>query len=275
MIELPRSTYYYRSTAKQVNLSDDKLVGLIGEIHDAFPGYGYRRVTLELGRRGTCVNHKRVARVMRENGLSVKPARRFVRTTDSLHGSPVFPNLCQNNIPENIDRVWVADITYIQLRQGFAYLAAILDACSRKVLGYALSRRIDTDLTLAALHVAYQNRKPAPGTCIHHSDRGSQYASDRYRAALKEYGLIGSMSGIGNPYDNAQAESFMKTLKVEEVYTIHRRDLQQQAYAFCTSVSVTHKIRGPTCPTSGLDLRGRVVQPQGFTPEQRAILTRL
>ena len=218
MIKLPRSTHYYRSTAKAQGVSDKRLVEMIGDIHDTFPGYGYRRVTLALRRRGLLVNHKRIARVMRANGLSVKTRRRFVRTTDSSHGFPVFPNLYGNVIPAKPNKVWVGDITYIRIANGFCYLAALLDACSRKVVGYAISRRIDTRLTLAALHSAVQCRRPARETCIHHTDRGTQYASDEYRKALKRNGLLGSMSSVGNPYHNAQAESFMKTLKAEEVY---------------------------------------------------------
>lgn len=218
MIDLPRSTFYYRSTAKHVGLDDARLVELIGEIQDEFPGYGYRRVMRELAGQGHVINHKRLKRVMRAHGLGAKRQRRTVRTTDSDHDLPIFPNLYRNCIPTRPDAVWVADITYIHIASGFAYLAAILDSCSRKVVGYAISRRIDTQLTLAALDAAMACRKPPPGTCIHHSDRGSQYASARYRDALSRYGLIGSMSSVANPYDNAQAESFMRTLKVEEVY---------------------------------------------------------
>lgn len=217
MIELPRSTYYYRPTEQPEQIADGRLVELIGDIQDELPGYGYRRVTRELQRRGHPVNHKRVARVMRANGLAIKPRRRFVRTTDSDHDLPVFPNLYRNVIPAKPNVVWVADITYIRIAAGFCYLAAILDACSRKVVGYAISRQIDTQLTLAALKAAVEVRQPPPG-CIHHSDRGSQYASESYRKALDRFGLHGSMSSPANPYHNAQAESFMKTLKVEEVY---------------------------------------------------------
>jgi putative transposase len=218
VIDLPRSSYYYRPQSRSVEVADTTLVELIGQIQDEFPGYGYRRVTRELHKRGQAVNHKRVARVMRAHGLGIKPRRRFVRTTDSNHHLPVFPNLYENIIPAKPDVVWVADITYIRIEVGFCYLAAILDACSRKVVGYAISRRIDSQLALAALEAAVASRNPAPDTCIHHSDRGSQYASDEYRRALKKFKLIGSMSSRGNPYHNAQAESFMKTLKVEEVY---------------------------------------------------------
>lgn len=217
MINLPRSSFYYRSRAATPQIADGRLVELIGDIQDDFPGYGYRRVTIELGRRGFVVNHKRVTRVMRSNGLGVRPRRRFVRTTDSKHDLPIFPNLYRNVVPTRPDLVWVGDITYIRLASGFCYLAAILDACSRKVVGYAISREIDTQLTLAALDAAVRSRQP-PAGCICHSDRGSQYASAEYRRALKRYKLVGSMSSVANPYHNAQAESFMKTLKVEEVY---------------------------------------------------------
>jgi putative transposase len=174
VIELPRSTYYYRSTAKAAAITDARLVEWIDEIQIEFAGYGYRRVSRELSKRGHCVNHKRVARVMKAHGLGIKPRRRFVRTTDSDHDFPVFPNLYCNVIPAKPDVVWVADITYIRIANGFCFLAAILDACSRKVVGYALSRQIDTELALAALRAAFANQRPAPGACIHHSDRGCQ-----------------------------------------------------------------------------------------------------
>jgi putative transposase len=217
MIGLARSSYYYRPV-QNTSLSDERLVELIGNIQDELSGYGYRRVTHELRRRGHRINHKRVARVMRAHDLGIRPKRRHVHTTDGNHDSPIFPNRYNNVIPDRIDRVWVTDFTYIRVAKGFVYLAAMLDACSRKVIGYAISRQIDTELALAALRAAMTNRHPKPGTCIHHSDRGSQYASAQYRKALEDYGLIGSMSSRGNPYHNAQAESFMKTLKVEEVY---------------------------------------------------------
>ena len=217
MIELPRSTYYYRRSTHRQELNDEQVVELIGQIQDELPGYGYRRVTRELHRRGHAVNHKRIARLMRANALGIKPRRRFVRTTDSAHDQPVWPNLYRNVIPSRPDLVWVADITYIRLNGEFCYLAAVLDACSRKVVGYAISRHIDARLTLAALSAAIRSRNPSPG-CIHHSDRGSQYADARYRQMLANAGMRGSMSSPGNPYHNAQAESFMKTLKVEQVY---------------------------------------------------------
>ncbi|WP_256388172.1 IS3 family transposase [Paracoccus sp. SY] len=154
---------------------------------------------------------------MHATGLGIKPWRRFVRTTDSRHDSPIFSNLYRNIIPDQPDMVWVADFTYIRVAIGFCYLAVILDACSRKVIGHALSRHLDRELALAALHATVMNRNPPKG-CIQHADRGCQYAFQRYRVALEAAGLCGSMSSAGNPYHNAQAESFMKTLKLEEAY---------------------------------------------------------
>ncbi len=215
-MSLPRSTYYYQPRRRG---RDDEatLTARIEALCGEYPRYGYRRVTAQLRHEGWKVNHKRVARIMRERGLCVKLRRRWVRTTDSDHGEPVFPNLARDFTPEGPNELWVADITYIRIRAAFVYLAVLLDAWSRRVVGYAVSRHIDVRLTLAALQAAIEHRRPPPG-CIHHSDRGSQYAAAAYRAVLAEYGLRGSMSRPGNPYDNAQAESFMKTLKHEEVY---------------------------------------------------------
>lgn len=216
-MNLPRSTLYYRPAASEVGPTDVEIAAIVEDIQDEFPVYGYRRVTHELRRRGLLVNHKKVARIMRLAGLGIRPRKRYVRTTDSRHDNPIHPNLCRNNIPSCLDQVWVADFTYIRIAQGFCYLAVILDACSRKVIGYALSQRLDTPLALAALQSAVASRRP-PAGCIHHTDRGGQYASQLYREALEAAGLRGSMSSVGNPYHNARAESFMKTLKVEEVY---------------------------------------------------------
>lgn len=182
-----------------------------------FPGYGYRRVTHELRRQGWAINHKRVLRVMREESLLCQIKRHFVATTDSRHGLGRYPNLLQERIVDGPNQAWVADITYIRLPTSFCYLAAILDAWSRRVVGWDLSRHIDTDLTLAALERAIAERRPAPGL-IHHSDHGVQYASTRYVARLEQLGAQVSMAAIGNVYENALAESFFATLKREEVY---------------------------------------------------------
>jgi putative transposase len=214
-MKLARSTFYYRS--RRQTTARRALERRIALLCSEFPRYGYRRISAELRTEGRTANHKAVARVMRERGLQVRPLRRFVRTTDSEHDSPIFPNLARGFIPNGADQLWVADITYIRIAAGFVYLAVILDAWSRRVVGYALSRQIDTRLTLAALRAAINARHPPPGL-IHHSDRGAQYAAQPYRRELTASGLVGSMGRRGNPYDNGKAESFMKTLKCEEVY---------------------------------------------------------
>jgi putative transposase len=183
-----------------------------------FPGYGYRRVTHALRRAGWGpLNHKRVLRVMREESLLCQLKRRFIVTTDSTHGSRTYPNLLKGATLDRLDQAWVADLTYIRLPTTFVYLACILDAYSRRCIGWKLLRQIDTRLTLAALEMAIERRQPQPGL-VHHSDRGVQYASSEYVSRLEEIGARVSMSATGNPYDNAKAESFFKTLKREEVY---------------------------------------------------------
>jgi putative transposase len=212
---LSRSTYYDEPGGQPIE--EARLVERIKEICTEWPSYGYRRVTAQLHAEGILANHKKVMRLMREHGLSVRPRRRFVATTDSDHDGPIFANLAKDVLPAGPNELWVADITYIAIASGFVYLAAILDAWSRRVVGYAIGRRIDARLALAALKAAIERRQPPEG-CIHHSDRGSQYAAEDYRAELAAHGFRGSMGRRGNPYDNAKAESFMKTLKVEEVY---------------------------------------------------------
>jgi len=189
----------------------------IEEIVLDYPGYGYRRVTHELRRRGWAVNHKRVLRLMREETLLCQLQHRFVVTTDSRHHLGSYPNLLRDRQIWRPNQAWVADLTYIRLPTAFCYLAAILDAWSRRVVGWELSPHIDTDLTLAALERAVASRQPAPGL-IHHSDHGVQYASSRYVARLEQRGIQISMAAIGNVYENALAESFFATLKREEVY---------------------------------------------------------
>jgi putative transposase len=181
-----------------------------------FPGYGYRRVSHALARAAWEVNHQRVLRVMREESLLCQLKKRFVVTTDSRHGLQTYPNVLSDLELRHLDQAWVADITYIRLPTTFVYLASLLDAFSRRCVGWQLSRDIDTSLTLAALDDALVHRRPAPGL-IHHSDRGVQDASAAYVARLEQVGSTISMSAKGNPYDNAKAESFFKTLKREEV----------------------------------------------------------
>lgn len=214
---LPRSTWYRLQGGNLLADPDIELRDRIQKIALAKTVYGYRRMTKELARSGVIANHKRVLRIMREDNLLCLRKRHFIATTDSDHGLPVYPNLAAGLLVEQINQLWVSDITYIRLRGEFIYLAVILDAYSRRVIGWELSRRIDTQLTLAALKMALGNRHVQPGL-IHHSDRGVQYAAIEYTSLLRESGIAVSMSRRGNPYDNAQAESFMKTLKYEEVY---------------------------------------------------------
>jgi transposase InsO family protein len=216
-LSLPCSTWYRRQKQASSPDPDIDLRDHIQRLALARSVYGYRRMTFELRRDGLIVNHKRVLRIMREDNLLCLRKRRFIKTTDSEHGLPIYPNLTTGLKVDGIDQLWVSDITYIRLEGEFVYLAVILDAYSRRVIGWALSRRIDTELTLAALQMALLNRTVRPGL-IHHSDRGVQYAATEYVNKLKDKGIAISMSRRGNPYDNAQAESFMKTLKYEEVY---------------------------------------------------------
>ena len=223
-MSLPRSTYYYKPKKEPLPLDETELTGRIEAIIEEFPGYGYRRVTKELHRQGISTNHKKVLRIMRQRGLIRKPRRRWIRTTNSNHRYRIYPNLVQHLAVTRPNQVWVADITYISIQSAFVYLAVILDLFSRKAVGYAISRNIDTALSLEALMVAIVNRKPQKGI-IHHSDQGVQYAAHDYVDTLLEYGFHISMARKGNPYDNATAESFMKTLKTEEVYLWEYRTL--------------------------------------------------
>jgi putative transposase len=191
-----------------------------------FPAYGRPRITAELKRRGWEVNHKRVGRIMREDNLLCLRRRKFVVTTDSNHGFRVYPNLAGSMELTGLDQLWIADITYIRLETEFVYLAVVLDAFSRRVIGWALERSLEDDLAIAALKMAFRRRTPAEGL-THHSDRGVQYASNDYTSLLKDHGVRISMSRKGNPYDNATCESFMKTLKYEEVYRQEYRDLAE------------------------------------------------
>ena len=191
-----------------------------------FPSYGWPRMTAELRRRGWAVNHKRVYRLMREDNLLCLRRRRFVVTTDSDHGLPVYPNLLPALKLTGLDQLWVADLTYIRLALEFVYLAVILDAFSRRVIGGALDRTLEAALPLEALRRALAQRRPGPGL-VHHSDRGVQYASREYTQLLSNYHIQISMSRSGNPWDNAACESFIKTLKYEEVYRSEYRDLAE------------------------------------------------
>ena len=187
--------------------------------------YGYRRVSRELRRRGLVVNHKRVARLMREDNLLAVQPRAWVRTTDSDHELKVYLNLAVRMKLTGVNQLWVADITYIRLRTEFVYLAVVLDAWSRKVVGWALGRSLAAELTVSALQQAITQRQPLPGL-VHHSDRGAQYACRDYVSLLESHGMLPSMSRPANPYDNASCESFMRTLKREEIHANTYRDME-------------------------------------------------
>jgi putative transposase len=216
-LALSRATYYRGQPAKPVPDQDMELRAQSQAIALEMPSYGYRRLTYELQRRGFVVNHQRVRRLMREDNLLCLRKRGFVRTTDSAHVLAVYPNLLPTLTVDGLDQLWVADITYIRLPQEFVYLAVLLDAYSRRCIGWALDRSLEAELALAALRMALATRVIRPAL-VHHSDRGVQYASHAYTHLLKAQGIRVSMSRTGNPYDNAQAESFIKTLKYEEVH---------------------------------------------------------
>ncbi len=218
-MRLARSSFYYKPRAKSADQmkAEADLRDRIEAICLDFPRYGYRRVTHQLKHEEWPVNHKKVLRLMRESDLLCPVKRKWVKTTDSRHRFPRYPNLIKGMTISRLNQVWLADITYIRIRTGFVYLAAILDAFSRRVIGYALSQSLDTALALEALQMANTLRGPGPGV-IHHSDQGVQYASGDYVDELKGRGFEISMARAGNPYENAMMESFFKTLKHEEVY---------------------------------------------------------
>ena len=217
LLEVNRSWYYARPAEEEATDPDVDLRDAIEQLVLDFPGYGYRRVTAALHGAGWRVNHKRVLPVMRAESRLCHLKRHFVPTTDSHHSYPVYPNLLAHRQLSAPNQAWMGDITYIRLPSCFVYLACLLDAYSRRCVGWKLSRLIDANLALGALEMALATRSIAPGL-IHHSDRGVQYASTAYVERLVGIQALISMSAVGNPYDNAKAESFFKTLKREEVY---------------------------------------------------------
>jgi putative transposase len=222
---LSRATFYRKPTA----LEDDSAIEVrdrLQELACECPSYGYRRLTAALRREGFRVNRKRVLRLMREDNLLCLRKKRFIATTDSSHGLPIYPNLASSLTLTGMDQWWAADLTYIRLGTEFVYLAVILDVFSRRVIGWELGRSLEATLALSALKKALAQRSVKPGL-VHHSDRGVQYASGEYTDLLKQSGITISMSRKGNPYDNAFAESFMKTLKYEEVYLQEYENLQE------------------------------------------------
>ena len=228
LAQVSRASYYRydqhaerRGAGPEMDLRD-----AIQRIALEWPSYGRRRITQELRRRGFRVNPKRVYRIMREDNLLCVRKRKFVVTTDSGHGRKIYANRARQMVLTDVDQLWVADITYVRLQEEFVFLAVMLDAYSRRVIGWALDRTLEDELTLSALRMALSRRVVEPGL-VHHSDRGSQYASTDYTDLLKENGISISMSRKGNPWDNAACESFIKTLKYEEIHRNEYRDLAE------------------------------------------------
>ena len=226
LAKVSRAGFYRFAPTPTAPDPDLELRDVMQRIALEFPSYGWPRMTAELLRRGWAVNHKRVYRLLRQDNLLCLRKRKFLVTTDSEHGLTVYPNLVPTLELTGLDQLWAADLTYVRLELEFVYLAVILDGFSRRVIGWALDRTLEAALTLAALRMALTQRRPLPGL-VHHSDRGVQYASRDYTQLLKQYGIHISMSRKGNPWDNAACESFIKTLKYEEVYRSEYRDLSE------------------------------------------------
>jgi putative transposase len=230
MVELGRISrsgfYRFHENGKTAPDPDMDLRDAIQRIALEWPSYGRPRITAQLRRQGWTVNPKRVYRIMREDNLLCVRKRKFVVTTDSHHGRKVYPNLAKDMVVSTIDQLWVSDITYIRLQDEFVFLAVILDACSRSVIGWALERTLEDTLTLTALRMALSQRTIRPGL-VHHSDRGAQYCSQDYTDLLQAHRIEISMSRKANPWDNAACESFMKSLKYEEVHRNEYRDLSE------------------------------------------------
>lgn len=219
MIALTPSTFYYTPKVPRAEREsrDADLKGKIEQVQTSHPRSGYRTVQQYLAREGVLVGERKLRRIMKKYSLFAKIKRAFKVTTDSKHSHLVYPNLLPGRTVMGLNDVWTADLTYIRIANGFVYLAVILDLYSRKVIGWQISKQINTELALGALQMAIERRKPKPG-CIHHSDRGVQYLCKEYVAVLKKCGFWISNSSKGNPYDNAWTERFMRTLKQEEVY---------------------------------------------------------
>jgi len=226
VVGISRAGYYRFLLRGEAQEADMDLRSAIQTVALEWPAYGYRRVHAELRQQGWRVNHKRVLRLMRADNLLCVRRRKFILTTDSDHELPIYPNLARELVLSDIGQLWVADITYIRLETEFVYLAVLLDAFSRRCLGWSLQRSFEATLVLEALRMAVKQRRPQPGL-VHHSDRGVQYASSDYRGELERHGIQISMSRRGNVYDNALAEAFIKTLKYEEVYRTEYRNLEE------------------------------------------------
>ena len=241
---LNRAGYYRHWKASAPRQEETAVRDTIQHVALANRRYGYRRIAAQLRRDGLVANHKRVLRLMRRDNLLCLRKRPFVPvTTDSRHAWRVVPNLARGLVPSGLDQLWVADITYVRLAEEFAFLAVLLDAFSRRVIGWALDMHLRASLATTALKMAIEARRPAPDSLIHHSDRGVQYACGEYTVLLEAHGIQPSMSRVGNPYDNAKAESFMKTLKQEEVDGRDYRDLSQAREAISAFIENVYNRR--------------------------------
>jgi transposase InsO family protein len=224
-----RAGYYRCRKTREPEPDEIELRDRIQRIALDWPAYGTRRIVAQLGRDGLRVNRKKIQRIVREDNLLCVTKRRFVSTTNSAHSLPLYRNLARDIEVTGLNQLWIADITYIRLRHEFVYLAVVLDACSRRVIGWCLDQTLESSLAVRALQMALSERKPTPGL-IHHSDRGVQYASGEYTTLLTAHGVQISMSRKANPWDNAACESFMKTLKNEEVHRSEYLNLSDARY---------------------------------------------
>jgi putative transposase len=237
--------------------------------------YGYRRIAVELRKQGFVANHKRVLRLMRQDNLLALRRRPFVPvTTQSQHSWPVVPNLARAMAPTGLDQLWVADITYVRMLEEFAYLAIVLDAFSRRVVGWAIDTQMQVNLVMDALIMAIEARRPEPGSLVHHSDRGVQYACGDYTQLLKARGILISMSRLGNPYDNAKAESFMKTLKQEEVDGSLYRDVRharRQIASFIEDVYNRHRLHSALDYRSPIEFEAQLLKASPAATARRGL----
>jgi putative transposase len=245
LVGLSRATYYRSLRADRLSAENHALLEEVKRIALRWSCYGSRRIRTQLHHRGWKVGRERVQRIVRENGLQcARRPTRWLATTDSRHSLPVYPNLVNDWRPTGINQLWVTDVTYIRLPNTFVYLAAILDGCSRRVIGWALDRHLRAELCLEALQMALRARHYPRGV-IHHSDRGVQYCSKEYAAMLEKYEMRGSMARKGYPYDNSMAESFWKTLKYEQVYRQEYRTIQEARADIGAFIERTYNRRRP------------------------------
>ena len=270
LARVSRAGYYRHWAACKPREEETAVRDAVQRVALANRRYGYRRIAAQLRRDGLAVNHKRVLRLMREDNLLCLRTRPFVpMTTDSRHAWRVVPNLARGLVPTGLDQLWVADITYVRLLEEFAFLAVLLDAFSRRVIGWALESHLRVSLALSALEMAIKARRPAPGSVIHHSDRGVQYACRDYTAVLAAHDIQPSMSRVGNPYDNAQAESFMKTLKQEEVDGRNYRDVNQARDAigaFIEDVYNRQRLHSALAYRPPVEFEANLLRPAGYPP---------